>query len=107
MKTRVKRATIRFIVKDGEGVVHPVTVSEYLTKKQARDMSGKPDLILQFAHFLRDEHRRRGRIVRVEASSLVSLNGRPYRELIRPGTDLTKEKRRFLPYGWITRQINN
>jgi len=101
MKTRVKRSLIRFIVRDEAGRIHPVRISDYLTSKQEKDMSGKPDLILQFAHFLRDEHRLQGRQVRVEASSLVSLNGRAYRQLIRPGTDLAREERRLLPYEWV------
>ena len=102
MKTRVKRSLARFVIRDNNGKVYPVKVSDYLTEKQIKDMSGKPDLILQFAHFLRDEHKKKGHDVIVEASSLVSLNGRRFRELIRPGTDLAKEKRQALPYDWIS-----
>lgn len=101
MKTRVKRGVIRFIVRDEEGKVYPVRVLDYLTPKQEKDMAGKPDLILQFAHFLRDEFKRQGKKVRIEASSLVSLNGRPYRELISPEVNLATEERGLLPYRWI------
>lgn len=104
MKTRVKRSVVRFTVRDELGKIYPLKVSDYLTPKQEGDMAGKPDLILQFAHFIRDEHRREGRVVRVEASSRVSLNGRAHKELIQPGIDLSREERNLLPYKWI---VNN
>lgn len=52
-------------------------------------MGGQPDLILQFAHFLRDDFARRGYgAVSVRADALVSLNGRPMARLIDPEVDL-------------------
>lgn len=103
MKTRVKRAKVRFTIRDESGTLNVVRSEDYLTPGQEKDMAGKPDLILQFAHFLRDKYRRDGREMRVEASSLVSLNGRSYRELIVPGTNLAKEERSVFPYAWVTK----
>ena len=66
------------------------------------DIIGKPDLILNFAHFLRDHYQKKWKAqVAVFASSWVSLNGRPSREMIIPGTDLAKEERSMQPYKWI------
>lgn len=80
----------------------PVNPASYLTAGQVKDLNGHPDMILQFAHHLRDEYRRRWQSdVAVYASARVSLNGKPKRELIKPGTNLALEERSLKPYRWI------
>lgn len=101
MKTRTKSGTIRFTVIDGKGAVYPVNLKNFLTDKQIDDMTGKPDLILQFAHFLRDSHAMEKRKVKVFVSSRVSLNGREARELIKSGVDLAQQERSIYPYKWV------
>jgi hypothetical protein len=74
----------------------------YITNHQYRDMTGKPDMILQFAHFLVAEYERRGvKAVEVRAQCRVSLNGRPLQSLIDPEVDLAKERRRLGPHPWL------
>jgi hypothetical protein len=66
-----------------------VLPDRYLTRAQEREMASQPDLILQFAHFLRDEYARRGAgAVAVYAEALVSLNGRPMAPMVDPRVDL-------------------
>jgi len=67
--------------------------AQFLTMRQARTMSTRPDMILQFAHYLEREWARRGYPeVRVYADVEMSLNGRPYQTLIRPDVDLAREE---------------
>jgi hypothetical protein len=98
--------------KDGEAVfnvTHPQTgqswiikPEDYLKSHQLTKMITKPDLILQFAHFLAEEKRREGyEDVEVRARVMVSLNGRQPQLLIDPNVDLAKEQASLLPTQWI------
>jgi len=79
--------------------VHP---SAFLTKKQVQQMSFQPDMILQFAHFLRDHYRSEGLgDTEIHAHAYVSLNGRGSRRLIDPEVDLAAEKEGWHPKTWI------
>jgi hypothetical protein len=65
-------------------------------------MITKPDLVLQFAHYLAQEKRSEGfENVEVRARVMVSLNGRQPQLLIDPNVDLTKEQESLLPARWI------
>lgn len=103
MMLRDKAGTVRFIVKDKTiNRFHHIHPGDYLTQRQIRDMTGKPDLVIQFAHFLKKEFSRKlNSEVSVYASTRVSLNGRPRKEMIKPGTDLALEERKIGHYGWI------
>lgn len=98
MKTRVKSGQATFLVVNRKTKKTQVELPQrYLTAKQYDDMVGKPDMLLQFAHFLKRKHPD-GEIY---VSSYVSLNGRTPRQLIKPGTDLGKQKRHLGYYDWI------
>jgi vitamin K-dependent gamma-carboxylase len=103
MMLRDKKGTLQMYVQSHDHkYLHMVRPLEFLTKKQYDSMIGKPDLILQFSHFVRDHYQKEWkRPVSVYASSRVSLNGKPKVEMIRPGTDLAKEERTIKPYTWI------
>lgn len=60
-----------------------------------------PDMILEFAHHLRDSAKEYGRDVMVHAHSSCSLNRRSQQVFVNPNIDLAKEKRGFAPYKWI------
>jgi hypothetical protein len=60
-------------------------------------MIGKPDSILQFAHFLKSRYGD----VKIFASSRVSVNGKPPREMIDSRVDLAREERKLATYRWI------
>jgi hypothetical protein len=73
-----------------------------LREWQIGAMVNRPDMILQYAHHLRDRlGRELGRPVEVRVESLVSLNGRPYLALINPEIDLGAEPRTLAPADWI------
>lgn len=88
---REKNGSITYHVRDrATGRTWQVSPTQYLTWRQANEMAGQPDLILQLAHHVAADMRRRGVAepeVRVEA--LVSLNGRQSALMIDPTVDLT------------------
>ncbi|NUP11973.1 MAG: HTTM domain-containing protein [Polyangiaceae bacterium] len=78
-----------------------VAPSDYLTPLQERMMSTQPDMILQFAHMIRDDFRTRGRDVSVYVDARVSLNGRPSRPLVDSTVDLSNEREGLAPKRWV------
>lgn len=66
-----------------------VSPSEYLTPLQEKMMATQPDMILEFAHFLGEEYRRKGVTTpEVRCEAWVTLNGRRSRPFIDPTFDL-------------------
>ncbi|MEM7154480.1 MAG: HTTM domain-containing protein [Myxococcota bacterium] len=104
MKLRQKRGKIIFIVTNKEtGESWRVDQRKMLSKKQATRMSGRPDMIVQFAHYLADgleaEH---GAPFSVHVRSKARLNDRDWAPLIDPGKDLTEVTRPWVPpVAWI------
>jgi hypothetical protein len=107
MKLREKDGTSRFFVtntRTGEtAVVEPTTILE---SWQAEKMATRPDMILQFAHYLARERARHGESVQVRAQATVSLNGHESRQLIDPTVDLAAQSRSLWPAPWIMRGVN-
>lgn len=69
-----------------------VSAHEYLTWRQANEMSGQPDLILQLAHHIARDFEAKGLgPVAVYADALVSWNGRAPARLIDPNLDLSAQ----------------
>jgi len=69
---------------------------------RARNMSTKPDLIVQFGHFLAKEYEKRGyKNIEIKADVLVSLNYRKPQYLIDPNVNLVDVKRGISHYDWI------
>ncbi|MCG6971346.1 MAG: HTTM domain-containing protein [Gammaproteobacteria bacterium] len=105
MKLRDKDGWVDFYVVDADnpGNITHVPPQWFLTPKQARKMAGRPDMILQFAHFLAAHWREHYAMAnpQVYASAFVSLNGRPPTLLIDPTRDLTKVERSLWPADWI------
>lgn len=103
MKLRSKSGVTHFFVTEpGLGQTWEVWPEEFLSPRQERKMATRPDLMLQFAHYLADRYAAWGSPdleVRVEA--YVALNGRPYRPLIDPDVDLAAQPRSLAPAPWI------
>ena len=75
---------------------------DYLTPQQEKQMAYQPDMILQFAHFLKAEFAAQGHEdVAVYAESYVSMNGRGSRPLVNPDVDLTPERYSLEPKDWL------
>ena len=103
MKLRTKEGEAVFMVTHpASGKTWTIKPEEYLKSHQLMKMTTKPDLILQFSHFLAEQKRREGYdAVEVRAHVMVSLNGRQPQLLVDPNVDLTKERASLLPTRWI------
>ena len=94
MMLRQKRGFGKFYVKTAASSerikVHP---RDFLNKKQLRKMYTHPDMILQFAHFLRDKYSAEGHTdVEVYADIRAGLNGRPYQMYTDTTVNLANEE---------------
>jgi hypothetical protein len=101
MKISRKEAAVEWDLRAAGRPVQTAATS-VLTEDQYRSMAMKPDLLLQFAHFLGRQLRREGHTeVEVRARTHVSLNGRPPQLLVDPDQDLLKVKRSLLACRWL------
>lgn len=98
-----KAGYAQFTVKDQMGRQTMVNNTEFLTPLQEKMMSTQPDMLLQYAHFLRDYYTQHGfKSPRVYVDSYVALNGRLGRPLVNSTTDLAAEQESFTHKTWIT-----
>lgn len=74
-----------------------INKNEYLSKKQLRSISAKPDVIWQFAQRLKKEFADQGKDVAVYVKSKVSINGKKSRTFIDPEVDLASQ-----PWNYFT-----
>jgi hypothetical protein len=80
--------------------IHP---ANQLTRLQVKMMNTQPDMILQFAHRLAAQWRRKGYPqIQVRVHAFAALNGRPAQQLINPRQDLAKIPQGFGHKEWIT-----
>ena len=108
MKTRIKRGVVSYRVRNIEtGHTWKINPASYLTETQLKDLSGNPEFILQFAHYLRDRFRERGMEVEVFAKARASLNAYLYELLVDPMKDLAHEESGLLPYDWIMKRVSS
>ncbi|MEM8558905.1 MAG: HTTM domain-containing protein [Bacteroidota bacterium] len=105
MKLRTKKVdTPRFFVVDQTNeVVEIVDPYVVLPRWQASSMVKRPDMILQFAHWLDAQAEADGQSdVAVYADIVARLNGRPAARLIDPDYDLTQGRRSLLGFTpWV------
>jgi vitamin K-dependent gamma-carboxylase len=104
MKLRAKRGQVTFEVIDRHsGEIWRVDPAGDLTRRQLKRMTGTPDMLVQYAHWLARRYRERGvedPIVR--ADTWVSLNRRPPQRLIDPTVDLGRVRVELLSSAdWI------
>jgi hypothetical protein len=97
-----KSGHAEFIVADQDGKRAIVDNGEFLTLLQEKMVSTQPDMVLQFAHILRDHYAALGwQSPQVYVDSYVVLNGRLGKPLIDPLTDLAKQEDSFQHKPWI------
>ncbi len=103
MKLRTKGGEAVFTVTHPQsGQTWTIKPEDYLESHQLTKVITKPDLILQFSHYLAEEKRREGYDnVEVRTRAMVSLNGRQPQLLIDPNVDLAKEQVGLRPAPWI------
>ncbi len=92
MKLRDKQAMLRIYVTDpAAGQTWEVSPAVDLSRRQFDEMSTRPDMVLQYVHYLADRLSAGGRrrpIIQVDQQ--VSLNSRPYQPLIDPTVNLAE-----------------
>jgi hypothetical protein len=98
-----KTGTVFFYVQDPEtGGETEINNRDYLTVTQEKQVATQPDMLLQYAHILRDDFKSKGiDNPRVRAEAYISMNGRGSKLLIDPSVNLAAEKESFLPKPWI------
>jgi hypothetical protein len=98
-----KMGQVQFKVVDGAtGRARLVNNDDHLSVLQEKMMATQPDMMVQFAHYLRDYYARRGvRSPRVYADAYVSLNGRLGKAYLDPTVDLGRESDDLRPKSWI------
>jgi hypothetical protein len=106
MKLRDKDATAEIRVIDPlDQSERTVDLERYLTRRQFRKMPTRPDMLLQFCHYVADEYEQQtGRRPHVKARVMCSLNGREPMPLVDDQVDLAAEARSLRTAPWITRQ---
>jgi len=102
-----KAGYTQFTVTDANGKQQTVNNNDFLTRLQEKMMSTQPDMILQYAHMLRDYYAARGFVrPHVYVDSYVALNGRTGKPLIAPDVDLAQQCDSFQHKSWITPSNN-
>jgi hypothetical protein len=103
MKLRSKYGTLKMHAVNLEtGALRNINLGDYLSTRQRRKLASRPDMVVLFAHHLRDTFKEQGYpYVAIYAENEVSLNGRPKALLIDPTVDLATVERSLLPTPWI------
>jgi vitamin K-dependent gamma-carboxylase len=104
MKLRDKRGHAVFRVTDpASGRNWWVTPRDYLTRRQTHKMACRPDLILQFAHYLAARWATHQGVANAQVRARVrcALNGRHPAPLVDPQRDLAREPRNLAHADWI------
>ncbi|TVZ52501.1 HTTM domain-containing protein [Dokdonia sp. Hel_I_53] len=93
MMLRSKGGAVTFTMEDkATGKRRVLNYKEYLTKNQQRNIRSKPDIIWQFAQYVKREQQALGKDVAIYVKCRVRVNGRPSKLLIDPEVDLASVK---------------
>jgi len=103
MKGKAKLSEAHFYVSNPEQQVHfEIQTSNFLSPNQRLNMEKRPDMILQFAHFLAQDMEKNGlKNPVILAEVYTSLNGHAPRLLINPETNLALQSRSLRHAEWI------
>lgn len=99
------RANFEIVMPDGQRQWH--NPAGMLTPKQLGILGTKPDVVWQYAQYLKEEYRKRGEEVEIYAHVSASLNGRPMQPLVDSSVNLANEPwRYFTTQSWIVHHEN-
>ena len=103
MMLRSKSGSLYYRVVDpASGQEWHVDPKTYITWHQYHSMMGKPDMVLELAHYIRDKYAEKGYPdVEVYAHHQVEFNGRPSRPFIDTSVNLSAERRKVGSYEWV------
>ncbi len=98
-----KAGTAFFYVIDSEsGKRIEVNNRDYLSMNQEKMMATQPDMLVQYAHQLKNIYIKEGiKEPKIVADVFVNLNGRGSKKFIDPNVDLGKEKNTWRAKNWI------
>ncbi len=103
MMLRTKVTGVQIIVAEPESgqIEHP-DIMQWLTARQFDEMTHDPEMMREFAHYVRDRYAAAGRGgVEVHFVAICSLNGRKPQLLVDPMVDLARQPRTCLHKSWI------
>lgn len=95
-----KAGLVFFHVKDKNGKLHEINNHDFLTDQQEKQMSTQPDMILQFAQFLKNNFQ----TDEVYAEAYVTVNGKGSNLFFDPKINLANVKDDFSDKKWILAQ---
>ena len=97
-----KAGYAEFTVRDKTGKRTVVNNSEYLSILQEKMMASQPDMLLQYAHLLKQVYSAKGyENPEVYVDSYVTLNGRMGKPLVSPETNLANIEQSLAPKTWL------
>ncbi len=98
-----KAGTAIFYVEDStSGKRIEINNRDFLTVNQEKMMSTQPDMMVQYAHYLKQYFEKQGIVnPKVYADVFVSLNGSGSKRFIDPNIDLSKEENTWKSKPWI------
>ena len=103
MMLRTKSGLTHYkVVNKSNGNSISIDLDDYLSPKQKRSATTKPDVMWQFAQHLRQQYKSQGQEVSVYVNSRLSVNGKPYKPFIDSDIDLANtEWKSFKHSDWI------
>jgi hypothetical protein len=103
-----KAGTAFFFVREkATGKEIEVSNSDYLTPMQEKMMATQPDMMINYAHFLKEEFKTKGiHDPEIFVQSYVTLNGKASRLIVDKTTDLSLEEDNLKSKKWITPYSN-
>ncbi len=97
-----KAGYAQFTVRDNNGQSIEVQNGDFLTPTQEKMMSTQPDIMIQYAQFLKHHYNKMGVDTKgVYAQSHVTLNGRGSRPFVDSSVDLASQTDSWKPKTWI------
>jgi vitamin K-dependent gamma-carboxylase len=98
---REKSGSLSYRVTLPSGRVVLMSPHDVLSHRQANEMIGQPDMVLQLAHHIRDDFGARGVAVAVYADAMVALNGRNNAPFVDPAINLANVSDGLGKPSWI------
>ncbi len=103
MMLRTKSASTQFFMVDKEtGKKTSVNLNQYMTRLQRNRIVARPDMIWQFAQYLKKDQLKKGKKIEVYVNSRLSINQSPYHDYINDTVDLANTKWKYFGHqDWI------
>lgn len=108
MKLRTKKCDLIAIAYDSdEQAAFVIPLHQIMNTRQYWKMASRPDLIIQLAHFIRDNALKQKpkhlkAVPEVYMDCWCELNGRPYQQFVNHTINLSSETPYAYPYSWVT-----